>query len=89
MDEALVLGLAGIGATLVGTLVAPIVAGRLQRAALRADRILDRRLDVYVDLLETAGHLHDNAQTWSAIPLADLQEPPTERIRALDARFEW
>lgn len=87
MESAVVLGLAGMGATLLGTLLAPLVTGRLQRAALKADRILDRRLDAYVDLLETAGHLYENAQTWSAIPLADLQEPPTERIRGIDARI--
>lgn len=87
MDGALALGLTGIVATLVGTLLAPLVSGRLQRAALRTDRILERRLDAYVELLEIAGHLHENYQAMSAIPLADLPAPATERIRAIDARI--
>ncbi len=33
------------------------------------------------------GHLHENAETLSAIPLADLKGPPGERIRAVDARI--
>lgn len=87
MDGTIVLGLAGILATLLGSLLAPLVTGHLQRAALMADRIANRRLDAYVDLLETSGQLQENAQTWSAIPLSELQEPPTERLRAIDAQI--
>jgi len=82
VDSTTLVAIAGIA----GTLLAPIIAGRMQRSLLRADRVLDRRLDAYVDLLEVAGHLHENAQTWSAVPLAKLQGPPVDRIRALDAR---
>lgn len=74
-------------AGIAGTLLSPVIAGRAQRTALREERILDRRLDAYIDLLETARHLHENAQTWSAIPLAQLEEPPGERLRLIDARI--
>lgn len=62
MEGAIVIGLAGIGATLLGTLLAPLLTGRLQRAKRRIESWI-ARLDANVDLLETAGHLYDNAQT--------------------------
>lgn len=84
MNEVLILGLAGIA----GTLLSPIVAGRAQRANIREDRILDRRLSIYAELLEATQQLHDNAQTWSAVPLAELPEPPSERLRKVDAEVK-
>ncbi len=50
MDSTTLVAIAGIA----GTLLAPIIAGRMQRSLLRADRVLDRRLDAYVDLLRLA-----------------------------------
>lgn len=85
--DATVIAIAGIGGTLLASVLSPIVAGRAQRAALRDERILDRRLDAYTDLLETLRHLHENAQEWSALPLSDLEEPPSERLGEIDARM--
>jgi hypothetical protein len=76
------LGVAGI----VGTLTAPLVAGRVQRKAAKEDRVYAERIAVYVELLEVSGQVADNFMTWSAIPLADLPEPETERMRAMYAR---
>lgn len=84
MDWTLVtLGVAGIA----GTLTAPLVAGRVQRKAAKEDRVYAERIAVYVELLEVAGQLADNALTLSSIPLAELPEPADERMRAMFARL--
>jgi hypothetical protein len=73
-----VVGLAGIG----GTLLAPWVAGRVQRrASVHAERIA-----VYSELMDVAGRLADNAQSWAALPLSDRPEPSDEQVRTLYAR---
>ncbi len=82
MDSTTVVAIVGI----LGTLIAPLVAGRVQRKAAKEDRVYAERVAVYVDLLEVVGHLADNAMTWSAVPLAELSEPDTERLRAVYAR---
>lgn len=66
---------------IVGAVLAPWVSGRVERQ----HRILDRRLDAYADLLEVAGHMRDNAQTWASIPLATLEDPSADRVRSMDA----
>lgn len=78
MNSTTIVAVAGIA----GTLLAPVIASRIQRGLIKVDRITDRRIDAYADLLEVAGHIRENAQTWSSIPLADLPEPPTDRRRA-------
>lgn len=30
--------------------------------------------------------MSDNAQTWASIPLANLPDPPVDRVRSMDAR---
>ena len=67
----------------VGAVLAPWASGRTERRL----RILDRRLDTYADLLEVAGHMRDNAQTLASVPLANLPDPPVDRVRSMDARI--
>lgn len=83
MDVALL----GVVATLLGAIVGAVIAPWVSSRMERRNRILDRRLDAYADLLEVAGVIHHNAQTWSSIPLANPEEPPTDRIRSMDARI--
>lgn len=83
----MVIAIVGVVGTLLGAVVgavlAPWVSGRMERQ----QRILDRRLDAYADLLEVAGHMRDNAQTWASIPLARLEDPSADRVRSMDARI--
>jgi hypothetical protein len=83
MNSTTVVAIAGI----LGTLLAPYITGRVQRRLVKVDRVLDRRIDAYADLLDVTRQIRENAQFWSAVPLAHLQEPPINRIRALDARI--
>jgi hypothetical protein len=77
---------AGVGGTLAAGLFGPVITGRTQRSNLREDRLMDKRLTAFADLLETTRQFRDNAQHWSAIPLATLEEPKAERLRSITAQ---
>jgi hypothetical protein len=47
---------------------------RMRRRSARDDRKYEARLQLYADLLQAAAKITDNARTWSAIPLAQLDE---------------
>ena len=77
----------GVVGTLLGAVAGAVLAPWASGRAERRLRILDRRLDTYADLLEVAGHMRDNAQTLASAPLANLPDPPVDRVRSLDARI--
>ncbi|MGZ5295696.1 MAG: hypothetical protein ACXWYT_02125 [Actinomycetota bacterium] len=87
MDTTVAVAIAGIAGTLAAAVAAPWVAGRVQRAAVKEARIHAARLEAYVDLLQVTGQLVENFQTWSAIPLAEVEGPSPERVRSIDARI--
>lgn len=76
VDATTVVALAGIG----GTLLAPLLTGWVRHRHARAERLLDARIEVYADLMDVAATTADNAQTWSAMPLADLTEPDNTHL---------
>ena len=86
MDTTTTVAIAGIAGTLTGALLGPVVSSWAQRRTLRADRLLERRLTSYVDLLATLEHVHSNIQTWSTYPLAELEEPALDHLRDLAAQ---
>jgi hypothetical protein len=58
-----------------------VISERMRRRGAREDRLFETRLTVYADLLKAAAQITDNALTWSAIPLADLDEPDDAFLR--------
>jgi len=69
--SATVIAVAGI----IGTLSSPMLAERMKRRSARGDRQHDRRLTLYADLMQATAKIADNARSWSAMPLAELDEP--------------
>jgi hypothetical protein len=80
MDTTARVAIAGIAATLLGTLLAPVLAGRTHRKSVRAEQLRAERLKVYADLLRVTARVADNAMTWSAIPLAELKETGDDEL---------
>lgn len=74
-------------AGLVTTLLAAVLTEKLRQDATRRDRLFAERLEVYADLLQAAGRVSDNAQTWSSVPLADLRETPDDFLDRMLARL--
>lgn len=82
MNETLWIAVAGIA----GTLAAPLLAERLRHRTLRADRLHAARVETYADLLEAAARVTENARTWAAVPLADLNEHASADLDRMLAR---
>lgn len=70
-------------AGIIGTLLAPLLHEVVRRRSVRDHEVLVRRMDTYADLLQATARFADNAQTWSAIPLADLEETEDEKLNRL------
>ncbi|WP_199036728.1 hypothetical protein [Glycomyces salinus] len=62
---------------------APIISERMRRKSTRRELLLNRRIDTYAALLRVGATIRDNAMTWSAIPLADLQEEEDEELNRI------
>jgi hypothetical protein len=87
MSDTSIVALAGIGGTalgaLIGALVSPWAHGRIDRR----NRLLDRRIDAYADLLELVRTLHDNALVLATSPSATVEDPPKQRVDSMIARI--
>ncbi|MEV6512955.1 hypothetical protein AB0M61_43535 [Streptomyces sp. NPDC051642] len=77
------LGIAGIAGTLIGTLLGPVLSERMRRNSVRTEQFSAQRLVVYADLLRVAARFADNAETWAATPLAELEENDPEELDRL------
>lgn len=77
---------AGILGTLAAALLGPFVAEQMRRKSARLERLVVVRIDLYADLLRATARLVDNAATWSALPLADLEETDNEELNRLIGR---
>jgi hypothetical protein len=82
-----IIAIVGIGGTLAGTIVGAVVAPWVGGRSERRNRLLDRRIDAYADLLEVIGQIEENLEAWSATPMVDLPEPLTDRLRTIDAQI--
>ncbi|MFE0130184.1 hypothetical protein ACFWY6_01080 [Streptomyces sp. NPDC059037] len=73
-------GIAGIA----GTALAPIVVERMRRKSVRLEQLTGQRLAVYADLLRVTARIVDNADFWSSVPVADLEQAdPNELDRVM------
>lgn len=68
----------GIAGTLAAATISPVVTARLARR--------DQRRAIYAETLSGLWTAHENAQTLSSIPGAELVPPPAGRLRHLDAQ---
>jgi hypothetical protein len=80
VDTTAWVAVAGIAGTLLGALLAPILAEWMHRKSTRTEQLRAERLRVYADLLRVTGRVADNAMDWSAIPLADLKETDDDEL---------
>lgn len=87
MDPTAWVGIAGIGGTLLASVLAPILSERMRRRSSRLDRLHEQRLTAYADMLQVTARFADNAMTWSAIPNADLKETEDGVLDALVSRI--
>ena len=86
LDATTVVAIAGIGGTLLGTLLSPVLAEKMRRSGARQEQLRAARLELYAELLEVTARLADNAMTWSALPRADLKETQNARLDRIIAR---
>jgi type II secretory pathway pseudopilin PulG len=87
-DGTVVLAIAGIAGTLLAAILSPLVAGRVQRKARKAELMMKQRLSAYTDLLEICRYVRDNLQTRATFPLAnDIDDPSVEDLRRIEARI--
>lgn len=83
MDATAWVGIAGIAGTLLGSVLGPSITEKMRRRSTRMEQVQQQRLALYGDLLRVMARLVDNAQTRTAIPLADLPEPEGEELDRL------
>jgi hypothetical protein len=84
MSETAIVGLAGIAATALVGILAPLLTGRVHRRNVG----YEQRLAVYRDLLDALRLIHLNAQLHASIPEADLDEEPTDaHLRDIEVRI--
>lgn len=82
-----IVGIAGVIGTLLGGIVAPIVAEVMRRRGAHRDRLADQRLLVDADVVRAGTKIVDNAATWAAIPTVDLPETSGGELDAIVARL--
>jgi hypothetical protein len=83
VDATAWVGIAGIGGTLLGTVLGPSITEKMRRKSTRMEQVQQQRLALYGDLLRVTARLVDNAQTRAALPLADLPEPADDELDRL------
>lgn len=75
--DTVIIATVGIVGTVSAAAVSPFAAARLARR--------DRRSDLYAETLASLWSVQDYAQTLSAVPGAQLDTPPFDRLRHLEA----
>jgi hypothetical protein len=73
-------------AGIAGTLLAPLFGERMRRKSVRTEQLAAQRLVVYADLLTATARIVDNANEWSALPLADMKETEAGELDRLGGR---
>lgn len=69
------IALIGMGSTLVAGFGGPLILERMRRTTAHRDRVGDRRLNVYAEVLKATTSISENLMTWAGLPLADLDDP--------------
>jgi hypothetical protein len=87
VDATAWVAIAGIAGTLVGALLAPIIAEKMRRKSARLERMAGERLEVYAELLRVTARIADNMLGWKAAPRAELKETDTEEFDRLTSRL--
>lgn len=87
MDATAWVAVAGIAATLVGSMVGPLIHEQVRRRSVREEQLRTARMDVYSDLIAAAAKVRDNAMTWSSLPLAELEESDPDHLKTLVGRI--
>lgn len=87
MDATAWVSVAGLVTTLAAALLTPLLAERMRRESARREQLGTARLETYAELLRVTDRLVGNAKTWSAIPLADLEEIDNAELERLVARL--
>lgn len=72
--------IAGIAGTLLGALLAPVLAESMRRKSKRAEQLRAERLTVYADLLRVTARMCDNAMHWSENLDTDPQETDSDDL---------
>lgn len=86
MDATAWVGALGILGTLLAALLPPLITEPMRRESNRREQVIAHQLDVYADLLKATARLADNAMTWAATPLADLNETANDELDRVISR---
>lgn len=86
LDATALVGIAGIVGTLAAAIFAPFAGEIARRKSVRKERLLERRLAAYEDLLRVGVRLVDNTMNQASTPEADFTEPDDNELNRLDGQ---
>lgn len=87
MDSTTAVAIAGIFGTVMAGALGPFIAEKMRRKSERDGRLLERRLDLYADMVRVAAKFADNVEIWGAAPLADLPDFDEDELNRIVSRI--
>jgi hypothetical protein len=87
LDATAWVGIVGIVGTLAAAIFAPIAGEIARRKSVRKERLLERRLAAYADLLTVGVQFVDSTMNLASLPGADFSEPEANELNRLDGQI--
>jgi hypothetical protein len=83
LDTTALVAIVGIVGTLAGAIFAPFMSEIARRKSARKERLLDQRLEAYVDVLRVGARFVHNAMTLASLHNATIKGPDDDSMNLL------